>query len=174
MGFPIKVSFNISGKEFDDEFITMLSRIIKEERVNPALLEVEITETAALKDIEHSKFLVDTLNDLGVTVALDDFGTGYSSMTYIKKLKASKLKIDKTFIEDIDDYEQKVVVDSMIQLGQRLNYRINVEGVETEAQLEILKHLKVDEVQGWLFSKAVPASEFITFVKDNNRLKTNA
>lgn len=165
MGHAIKVSFNISGKEFDDEFITMLSRIIQEEQVNPALLEVEITETAALKDIEHSKFLVDTLNGLGVNVALDDFGTGYSSMTYIKKLRAGKLKIDRSFIEDIEDYEQKVVVDTMVQMGKRLNYRVNVEGVETSDQLNILRQLQVDEVQGWLFSKAVPADDFIQFVR---------
>ncbi len=164
MGYNIKVSFNISGKEFDDDFIKMLREIIAEVKVDPTLLEVEITETAALKDIDHSKILVDTLNDIGLSVALDDFGTGYSSMTYIKKLRASKLKIDKTFIDDIEEYEQKVVVDSMIQLGQKLDYRINVEGVETEEQLRILKYLKVDEIQGWLFSKAVPADDFIDYV----------
>lgn len=165
MGYPVKVSFNISGKEFDDAFITMLSKGIEEMAVNPGLLEVEITETAALKDLEHSKMLVDTLNDLGVTVALDDFGTGYSSMTYIKKLRAGKLKIDKSFIDDIEEHEQRVVVDSMIQLGQKLNYSINVEGVERQDQLEILKKLNVDEVQGWYFSKAVKAPEFIDYMK---------
>jgi len=165
MGHSIKVSFNISGKEFDDEFITLLSRIITEEKVNPDLLEVEITETAALKDIEHSKFLVDTLNSIGVSVALDDFGTGYSSMTYIKKLKAGKLKIDRTFIEDIHEHEQRVVVESMVNLGQELKYRINVEGVETIEQLEILEDMQVDEIQGWYFSKSLPAQDFINYVR---------
>lgn len=166
MGHPLKVSFNISGKEFDDDFIRMLSKVLKDDHVNPYLLEVEITETAALKDIDHSKFLVDTLNALGVSVALDDFGTGYSSMTYIKKLKAGKLKIDRTFIEDIHEMEQRVVVESMIQLGQRLNYRINVEGVETMDQLKILKHMNVDEIQGWYFSKAVKADAMLAYSKD--------
>lgn len=164
MGYVLKVSFNISGKEFDDDFIQLLEGIIREEKVNPNLLEVEITETATLEDIEHSKILVDRLNQIGVSVALDDFGTGYSSMTYIKKLHAGKLKIDRSFIEDIDEYQQKVVVDSMIQLGRNLNYIVNVEGVETLEQLNILREMDVDEVQGWYFSKAVPAEAFIDYV----------
>lgn len=173
MGHSIKVSFNISGKEFDDEFITLLSRIITEEKVNPDLLEVEITETAALKDIEHSRFLVDTLNSIGVSVALDDFGTGYSSMTYIKKLKAGKLKIDRTFIEDIHEHEQRVVVESMVNLGQQLKYRINVEGVETLAQLEILEDMEVDEIQGWYFSKSLPAQDFIDYVRNRRHAEVS-
>lgn len=164
-GHDIKVSFNISGKEFDDDFVERFQEILLEIEGDPRLLEVEITETAALKDLQHSKDLVDMLNKIGVTVSLDDFGTGYSSMTYIKKLRASKLKIDKSFIDQLDDYEQRVVVDTMIQLGKKLDYDINVEGVETIQQLKILKDLGVDEIQGWLFSKAIPAEDFIEFVE---------
>lgn len=119
IGHSIKVSLNVSGREFDDDFIKNLNHVIDEVGVDPRLLEVEITETAALKDIDHSRSLVQTLHNIGLSVSLDDFGTGYSSMTYIKQLKASKLKIDKSFIDDLENYEQKVVVDSMIQLGKK-------------------------------------------------------
>lgn len=165
-GYDIRISLNVSGREFDDDFIRNLKRVIDDVGVDPKLLEVEITETAALKDLEHSRSLVQTLFDIGLSVSLDDFGTGYSSMTYIKQLKASKLKIDKSFIDDLENYEQKVVVDSMIQLGKKLDYIVNVEGVETEEQLRILKYLGADEVQGWYFSKAVPAGTFIDYVND--------
>lgn len=168
IGRNIRISINVSGKEFDDEFIKRLDKMIKNKRINPNLIEVEITETSALKDIGHSKQLVRTLHRLGISVSLDDFGTGYSSMLYIKKLKASKLKIDKSFIDNLENYEQKVVVDSMIQLGKKLDYIINIEGVETKEQLKTLKYLGVDEVQGWLFSKALPADDFIDFVEDFN------
>jgi len=163
-GKNIKVSINVSGKEFDDVFIDELSQMISKKNIDPGLIEVEITETAALEDIGHSKELIETLHQSGLSVSLDDFGAGYSSMLYIKKLKAGKLKIDKSFIDNLEDYEQKVVVASMIQLGKKLDYIINIEGVETKKQLEILKRLGVDEVQGWLFSKALPAEAFIKFV----------
>ena len=168
MGCPVKISFNISGKEFDEEFVKMMANIVEDQDVSPGLLEVEITETAALTDMENSRLLVDALRNIGVSVALDDFGTGYSSMTYIKNLKASKLKIDRTFIVDIHEEEQRVVMESMIQLGQRLNYSINVEGIETREQMDILKDMNVDEVQGWYFSKAIPADEFIQYVRNRN------
>lgn len=168
MNHRIKVSFNVSGREFDDQYISNIAKTIKEMGVDPSLLEVEITETAALKDLEHSRQLVKTLHDIGLGVSLDDFGTGYSSITYIKQLKASKLKIDKSFIDNLDNYEQKVVVDSMVQLGKKLDYTINIEGVETEEQLQILKEFDIDEVQGWLFSKAIPSKEFLEFVINVN------
>ncbi len=167
IGYDIKISFNISGKEFDDDFIEMLSKVIVQENVNPQLLEVEITETATLADLEHSRILVNTLNHMGLSVALDDFGSGYSSMSYIKKLNAGKLKIDRSFVEDIHEHQQKVVVESMIQLGRKLNYTINVEGVETKEQLEILKSMEVDEMQGWYFSKAISVKELMTYIKQN-------
>ncbi|MDF1618339.1 putative bifunctional diguanylate cyclase/phosphodiesterase [Petrocella sp. FN5] len=164
-GHNIRVSLNVSGKEFDDEFIEHIHQNIKSQGVDPSLLEVEITETAALKDLNHSRHLVQTLHEFGIGVSLDDFGTGYSSMTYIKQLKASKLKIDKSFIEDLDNIEQRIVIESMILLGKKLDYYINIEGVETKKQLYILKDLGVDEVQGWLFSKAVLPEAFIDYVK---------
>ncbi|MCF8019002.1 MAG: bifunctional diguanylate cyclase/phosphodiesterase [Vallitaleaceae bacterium] len=165
-GHNIRVSLNVSGKEFDDEFIEHIHQNIQNQGVDPSLLEVEITETAALKDLCHSRHLVQTLHDFGIRVSLDDFGTGYSSMTYIKQLKASKLKIDKSFIDDLDNMEQRIVIESMILLGKKLDYYINIEGVETRNQLFILKDLGVDEVQGWLFSKAILPEAFIDYVKD--------
>ena len=170
-GHRIKVSFNISGKEFDDDFVRMLDHVVREEKGDPSLLEVEITETATLTDMDYSKVLVGKLQDMGFSVALDDFGTGYSSMTYIKKLNADKLKIDRSFIEDIDDYQQRVVVESMIELGKKLDYQINVEGVETIEQLQILESMTVDEIQGWYFSKAIQAEAFYDYVLESRKVK---
>jgi len=172
LGHNIRISLNVSGKEFDDKFIEHIHQNIKNQGVDPSLLEVEITETAALKDLNHSRHLVQTLHEFGISVSLDDFGTGYSSMTYIKQLKASKLKIDKSFIDDLDNMEQRIVIESMIMLGKKLDYYINIEGVETKKQLFILKELGVDEVQGWLFSKAILPEAFIEYVKvfDENGL----
>lgn len=167
-GHRIKVSFNVSGKEFDDDFVTMMSDLMKQEQGDPSLLEVEITETATLKDMDHSKVMVELLQRMGITVALDDFGTGYSSMTYIKKLNANKLKIDRSFIEDIEDYQQRAVVESMIELGKKLDYCINVEGVETREQLRILEKMTVDEVQGWYFSKAVKADALMDYIRSHD------
>lgn len=172
LGHNIRISINVSGKEFDDEFIEHIQQNINIHDIDPSLLEVEITETAALKDLNHSRHLVQTLHDFGIRVSLDDFGTGYSSMTYIKQLKASKLKIDKSFIDDLDNMEQRIVIESMILLGKKLDYYINIEGVESKKQLMILKKLGVDEVQGWLFSKAILPEAFIEYVKvfDENGL----
>lgn len=166
MGLKMNVSVNVSPRQLAG---THLLEVIKEalevNDIEASYLELEITETAMMADVKNNAQLLLELRNLGVGIALDDFGTGYSSMNYIKELPITKLKIDKSFIDHIEELTQREIIKSIIDLGQALNYVINIEGVERLEQFKILQQYKADEIQGFLFSKALPKDEFLPFVQ---------
>lgn len=166
MGLKMNVSVNVSPRQLAG---THLLEVIKEalevNDIEASYLELEITETAMMADVKNNAQLLLELRNLGVGIALDDFGTGYSSMNYIKELPITKLKIDKSFIDNIEELTQREIIKSIIDLGQALNYVINIEGVERLEQFKILQQYKADEIQGFLFSKALPKDEFLPFVQ---------
>lgn len=162
-GFPpIKIAVNISIRQFQrDDFVQMVEEILREAELEAKYLELEITESIAMYNIDHVMSVLDQLKRLGVSVAIDDFGTGYSSLNYLKELSIDVLKIDKTFINRVPN-EQKnaAIVESIINMAHNLDLKVVAEGVETEEQLSFLKACKCNLMQGFLFNRPVPPELF--------------
>ena len=133
--------------------------------LNPALLELELTESILIKDTEKVLATVRQLKSLGVKLSIDDFGTGYSSLSYLKRFNVNKLKIDQSFVRDMaDDPNDAAIVNAIIQMAKSLNLTTIAEGVEDERQLALLRLQHCDEVQGYHFARPMPADEFASFM----------
>ena len=138
-----------------------ISKIILSTGVNPQNITLEITENLAINDMERVVKIIEGLKKIGVKIALDDFGTGYSSLNYIKQLAFDIIKIDKSFVDDIltDDYN-KAFVKLVVDFSRQIDAKLCVEGVESQEQYKLLQNMKADCIQGYLFSKPIPATEF--------------
>ena len=160
-----RIAVNISPNLFlDREFVSLIERIIDEVGIAPSELELEVTEGVVQTDPRNLSIFQD-LKNLGVLLAIDDFGTGYSSFASLKHLKVDYLKIDKYFVDDmLVDKTSFTLISSMVEMGHKLGYGIIAEGVETLKQLNILKDLGCESVQGYLFSKPVQADEITTLM----------
>lgn len=154
------VAVNVSVRQLSEEIlINTIKQVLKETRLPPACLEVEITEYTMMNDIEHAIVVLSQLRELGVQVAIDDFGTGYSSLTYLSKLPLNTLKIDQYFVNGIgEDKGDESIVKATINLAHSLNLQVTAEGVETEAQRQFLIKNKVNYLQGYFFSKPLSAA----------------
>ncbi|MGE5545372.1 MAG: putative bifunctional diguanylate cyclase/phosphodiesterase [Solirubrobacterales bacterium] len=172
---PVQVAVNISAHQFrQPDLIDRVVAAMTNHGIDPALVELELTESAVMRNAEVA---IQTLMDLhaqGVRLAVDDFGTGYSSLSYLKKFPLDKLKIDRSFVMDIESNPASVeIVGAIIAMAHSLNLAVIGEGVETAAQLAILKTLKCDEIQGFYYAKPVPAATFAAMLK-KGRLKGQA
>lgn len=159
---PIRLAVNISAHQFHRQDLPQLiERLLRETQVESRYLELEVTETAAMLDIEHTVVVLQQLKGLGVQLALDDFGTGFSSLSYLRRFPIDALKIDQSFIHPMDrDKDAAAIVKGVISLGHSLRLRVLAEGIETHSQLEALRQFECDEGQGYLFSKPVSAKQF--------------
>ncbi len=158
----LKISVNISANQFrQDNFVHQVMRIIEKTGIDPTRLELELTESMFLENIEQSIAKMRRLREVGVLFALDDFGTGYSSLSYLKKLPLSQVKIDRSFVRDIAvDKNDEIIVQTIIKMGQTLGLEVVAEGVETDEQRRMLEQFGCENFQGYLFGKPVPISEF--------------
>lgn len=158
-----RMAINLSAIQLqDDRLVERIAFLMQKYKVDPATLEIEVTETSIMDDIELAKRQLNNIKALGVIVTLDDFGTGYSSLSYLKQLPFDKLKIDKSFIEGIpDNQENMVIIDAIIQLGRSFKLKVLAEGVETEAQAQYLADNGCQEGQGYLYGKPLEADEVI-------------
>lgn len=159
-GTPLCVSVNVSVITLQQEnFLNIVERVLSDSEVDPDLIEIEITETAAMTNVEHSIRVLSRLREMGVRLSIDDFGTGYSSLNYLKRLPVNNLKIDKSFIRDIDvkaDYSaDNAIVKAVVALGKSLKFALVAEGVETEEQVAFIRELGCEQAQGFYFSKPV-------------------
>ena len=163
----ICVAVNISSRQLADvNFIAMVRGAIHESGIRPAQLEIEVTESVLIESIEESIKKLVALKELGVKIALDDFGTGYSSLTYLRRLPVGTLKVDKSFIDDIlADRVQGDLVGYIIDMSHTLNLSVVAEGVESEAQLEKLHEYDCDCIQGYVFSRPLPAAEALRLLE---------
>ncbi len=161
-GWSPRVAVNLSAQQFGRaDLAAWLSRLLAESGAPPGLVEVEITETAAMRDVLHSVAAVGELRGLGLRVSIDDFGTGYSSLSYLRRFAVDAIKIDKSFVDDIGrDRHAEAVCSAILRLGQSLGMRVVAEGVETAAQADFLRRRKCDEVQGFLFGKPLAPVAF--------------
>ncbi|WP_310491769.1 EAL domain-containing protein [Dechloromonas sp.] len=158
----VPVSVNISAVEFRHKnFLEGVATILKETGMLPSFLELELTESILMHDAKASASVLESLKAMGMQLAIDDFGTGYSSLSYLKRFPINTLKIDQSFVQDIDiDVDDASIVKAMIGMGKSLKQRVIAEGVETEAQLAFLRKLQCDEGQGFLFGHPLPADQF--------------
>lgn len=163
---PITMAVNISTIQFkEDNFVGKIKRILMETNLNPIYLDIEITESALIKNIEEAIFKLKKLKQLGVKISIDDFGAGYSSLNYLAKLPLDTLKIDRSFIKDMDlNKEHKTITSTIIHLAHALGMDIVAEGVDSKEQLEFLKKQNCEYYQGYFFSRPVEAENIIPFL----------
>jgi EAL domain-containing protein (putative c-di-GMP-specific phosphodiesterase class I) len=161
-GFPdLRVAVNLSVRQLrQHDLAQSIGAILAETGVDPSCLEIEITESTIMRDIESSVAILRRLREMGVTLAMDDFGTGYSSLSNLKRLPLHTIKIDRSFIDDIAvDDDNREITRTIVNLGHGLRHRVIAEGVETEEQLALVRECGCDEVQGDLLSKPLSAAD---------------
>ena len=156
------IAINISAVEFRHKnFLEGLAQILDETGLTPDYLELELTESLLMHDVESSATVLESLKDMGIKLAIDDFGTGYSSLSYLKRFPITTLKIDQSFVRDITtDINDATIVSAVVGMGRNLNHRVIAEGVETREQFEFLSTRQCPEGQGFLFSHPLPAEDF--------------
>lgn len=168
VGQPVvQVAVNLSAHQFrQPDLVEQVVAALDTHGIPPELLELELTESAVM---HHAEATIETLMQLhkqGVRLAIDDFGTGYSSLSYLKKFPLDKLKIDRSFVMDIDTNPASAeIVGAIVAMGHSLNLEIVAEGVENDAQLDVLKGLKCDEIQGFYYSRPIPAETFASILR---------
>lgn len=158
---PLTIAVNLSSRQFiKHDLVSTVKRVLQETNSDPQLVELEITESMAM-DVGHAMSTLKELKDLGVKIGMDDFGTGYSSLSYLKRLPIDKLKIDQSFLRDLEiDKNDAAIVATIISMAHNLNLKVIAEGVETGNQYKFLIQHRCDEAQGYFFSKPIPTNEF--------------
>jgi diguanylate cyclase (GGDEF)-like protein/PAS domain S-box-containing protein len=165
---PFRLAVNVSAREFTPSLPGRVADTLKRYRLDAHWLELEITESTLMHDIDHVIAIMDRISALGVALSLDDFGTGYSSLSYLKRFPIDTLKIDRSFTTGIpQDPSDCAIASTIIGMGRKLGHRVIAEGVETLDQLEFLKQAGCDEVQGYLYGKPLPAYDFETSLREN-------
>jgi EAL domain-containing protein (putative c-di-GMP-specific phosphodiesterase class I) len=157
---PIRVAVNLSVRQFQERgLMDTVAQALRETGLDPAFLQLEITEGAAMDDAEFTISTLRNLREIGVQIAIDDFGTGHSSLAYLKRFPIDVVKIDRSFVRNLTiDATDAAIATTVIAMARSLNLHVIAEGVETEEQLAFLREQECDEMQGYLFSKAVPAA----------------
>ena len=163
---PMKVAVNLSAMQFTEEKLpASIAHLLEKTGLDPRWLELEITESAAMDNAEKAIVMFDRLSALGLSLSIDDFGTGYSSLSYLRSFPVKRVKIDKAFVDDIGTEKNTgAIARAVTTLGHSFGMEVTAEGVEEESQLEFLRELGCDEIQGYFFARPLPAAEFEAFV----------
>jgi diguanylate cyclase (GGDEF)-like protein len=171
---PLRIAVNVSARQFyRGNLVELVKDILAEARLDPRWLELEITETVLMQDVEETINTLDGLNRLGVRIAVDDFGTGYSSLSYLKKFPIHTLKIDHSFVDHIPgDEEARAIVAAVIAMGHAMGLEVVAEGGERLEQWGYLAEKGCDKIQGFLVSTPLNADEFAAFMEKNAGLAT--
>ena len=160
MGHDLTVSVNVSSVQFQDpQMLEIVYEAIESSGIDPASLDIEITESILIDDISQTSKTLEQLREIGVSVSIDDFGTGYSSLSYLRDLPLTRLKIDRTFIKGIPNTDDGVIAQTIVDLGHNLNLEVLAEGVETRAQLDFLRQHRCDHYQGFVFARPHPSEK---------------
>ena len=172
----ITVSVNVSAHQLRHENLTqVVSKVLKKTQLPESQLELELTESALMENLNEATALLKKLCSLGVSIALDDFGTGYSSLSHLKRFPIDALKIDRSFIRDINSkQEDEAIVNAIIVLGHNLNLKVIAEGVESKEQLALLEQLGCDEIQGYFIAKPLSPNDMTVMLKQQTRLSSSA
>ncbi len=169
---PWRVSFNVSPRQFrHTDVCAALGDALRAHGIAPARVVVEVTEGILIEDADEAVATLNRLREMGVRIALDDFGTGYSSLSYLQLFQFDKFKIDKSFVKTLGESERALTLTrTIVNLGHNLGLQVTAEGVETQAQLDILRSLGCDQIQGYLVARPAPIDAFT----DLDRLRTKA
>ena len=173
-GIPLlPVAVNLSARQFIvRDFGPSIRRLLEEHKIDPALLELEITESSLMTNTEEAARTLEFLSALGVGLAIDDFGTGYSSLSYLKRFPLDSLKIDRSFVRDLTtDVDDATITRAVISMAHNLSLRVIAEGVETEAQLAFLAEHGCDQIQGYYFSRPLSADDCAEWIRQKRRLQ---
>ncbi|WP_273833473.1 EAL domain-containing protein [Guptibacillus sedimenti] len=160
-GHSLRVSVNLSPKQFQsDELITTVKETLDRYKLDPALLELEVTESMTMENSTRSSWMITSLRDLGVSISIDDFGTGHSSLSYLKDFSINQVKIDKSFIDELtQNVKSDQITSAIIAMSKQLKLHVIAEGVETVEQAEFLSQKGCDSIQGYYYSKPVPSNQ---------------
>lgn len=163
-----KISVNISVVQLQkNHFFRNVKKIIEDTKIKPEYLKFEITESVVITNFENNNQILNKLMDMGVEIALDDFGTGYSSINYLRNIPINTLKIDKSFVDNIDESKvDKVILKEIIKLANEISIDVIVEGVESKEQLEVLKEIGCTQIQGYYFSRPLPLCDIQELLKE--------
>jgi diguanylate cyclase len=179
-GHPgLRVAVNVSTLQFErQDWMDTISESLRKTGVPPSCLELELTESVVMKNCERAASRLTELRELGVSSAIDDFGTGYSSLKYLQNLPIDTLKIDQSFIRNLDpsaDVQSAngAIVQAIVTLAQQLGLRVVAEGVETDEELEVLRRLGCDFVQGYLFSRPMSVEQCNQFLHSSSSWPKN-
>ncbi len=172
----LRVAVNLSPRQFSQsDLLQTVRSALDESGADPAWLELEITESSLMGNAEAGAAMLRQLKELGISLSVDDFGTGYSSLSYLKRFPIDTLKIDQSFVRDVTtDADDAAIAGTIIAMGHSLNLHVLAEGVETAAQLQFLRAHGCDQVQGYLFSRPLPAAEVEQLLREGRRLVLEA
>ena len=164
---PICITVNLSSRQFQNpDLSARISKILEETGLPPECLDIEVPESVAMGNIENTISRIGELTSMGVQVSIDDFGTGYSSLSQLKRLPIQKLKIDKSFVRDIEtSSNDRAIIRAVLVMAHSMNLRVVAEGVEKEDQLSFLREEQCDEAQGFLFSEPLSAEKFLELTR---------
>ena len=168
----LRLAVNLSGRQFEqDDLVRSIAQAIEEAAFDPADLELELTESAIMRNPEQAVLKLQALDRLGIRLSIDDFGTGYSSLGHLKRFPIRTLKIDQSFIQDITtDPNDAAIAQAIIALAESLQLKVIAEGVETAEQLSLLRRYHCDEMQGYLFARPLPPGELLALLQSGTRL----
>ena len=169
-GLKMRVAINLSVFQMrQDDLVERIQAALKRYAVNPSRLTCEITESVAMEDTQVTQRTFERLGKAGIHLSIDDFGTGYSSLAYLRKLPASELKIDRSFVKDIDTSpDARAIVDAVLKLAHAIGLNVVAEGVENERQRDLLLELGCDELQGYLFARPMSARALLIWAIEEN------
>lgn len=169
---PMRISVNLSARQFEQpNLVELISQIMQESSLHPSYLELEVTESFLMTDINHSTKILKQLRELGIWLALDDFGTGYSSLNYLKRFPVNMLKIDRSFVQDVaSNPDSAAVTDAIIALAKSLQLKITAEGIETQQQRNYLQKRGCHEGQGYYFSVPVSAEKITELLQQTEAI----
>src|SRR6185436_20734587 len=165
---PLSISINLSGRQFGhSNLLAQITRILEVTGLDPRSLKLEITESVVMESVESAAGTLEKLRDLGIEISIDDFGTGYSSLSFLHRLPIDTLKIDRSFVMQMEENnENKEIVRTIIMLAQNLGKGVIAEGVETGEQVALLRELHCQSAQGYFFSKPLNADAAENLVRD--------
>ncbi len=170
LGLEVPVSVNLSAIQFHQHnLIELIVSILDETQLDPRFLELELTETAIMKDTDSAVATLNMLHNLGIRIAIDDFGTGYSSLNHLKRFPIDTVKIDRGFIKNVNnDFSDAAIVTAILDISHKMGLTVIAEGIETKDQLKFVDDLECEEIQGYLFSRPLPADEITAILKKPN------
>jgi EAL domain-containing protein (putative c-di-GMP-specific phosphodiesterase class I) len=168
----LELAVNISARQFQERgFVPTVAASVEEAGIPPGLIELELTESVIMRDSPEVAQRLRELTALGIRLAVDDFGTGYSSFGYLRTFPIHALKIDRSFVRDIDrDPNSAALAEAIIAMASSLRLKVVAEGVETNAQLAQLRRFGCQEMQGYIFSKPLPPDELLALLEEDRRL----